>query len=490
MGKKSSHSKGNGPSDEAYEEKVRTAGLVLALLYLTSWTEGSGDYAALRSWRSYDWDALDALWDADLISGNRKNKSVWITREGEKTARQLVESLNLDTSALEVFMPPVPDVPKQGQKAYRLNVRFDFEKLSCWRELVVPAEYTFFDLHIVLQTLFNWLDYHVYNFELDIKERRFFLGEVRCFEPDFFDETCEWRGRELVDLENVTLEDVFERTDVVHYTYDWGDNWDLTILLLGTEEGYPSADPRCEKGAGDCPPDDVGGEGGFEDFLKVIADQDDPEHWHLVEWGEGQGFEHFDLGRINKRMPSWRRNKAIHLRNRAENELPANVIPFEDILASAPASTSTPETNAPADDEYEAYERACKEREMENDGYLREFGDWLKASGLKDATIRRHIDNVGFFLNVFLLREDAYPMQEGCSRLDEYFGYFFIYKCMWSTPGNIKTTAASIKKFYKCMRDAGRISEEDLRLVTETIKGNMAGWQDACRRFNDGSMFD
>ena len=36
-----------------------------------------------------------------------------------------------------------------------------------------------------------------------------------------------------------------------------------------------------------------------------------------------------------------------------------------------------------------------------------------------------------------------------------YPGYFFIRRCMCSTPSTVKGTAASIKKFYKCMLDHG-----------------------------------
>ena len=50
-------------------------------------------------------------------------------------------------------------------------------------------------------------------------------------------------------------------------------------------------------------------------------------------------------------------------------------------------------------------------------------------------------------------------MEEGISMLDEYLGNFFIRKCMWSTPANIKTNATSIKKFYKCMLEHGKIEK-------------------------------
>lgn len=47
--------------------------LTLALLYLTSWREHKD--SALRSWKSYDWDATDRLLETDLIFGNRGSLS-------------------------------------------------------------------------------------------------------------------------------------------------------------------------------------------------------------------------------------------------------------------------------------------------------------------------------------------------------------------------------------------------------------------------------
>ncbi|MGB8454484.1 MAG: hypothetical protein WCD89_19410 [Anaerocolumna sp.] len=88
--------------------------------------------------------------------------------------------------------------------------------------------------------------------------------------------------------------------------------------------------------------------------------------------------------------------------------------------------------------------------------------------------------------NEYLLREAPFKMQEGCgSKIDMFLGYFFIHKCMWSTPGTIKTTAASIKKFYKSMNNHGYVSKEEYNYLCTTIKENMEIWQDDCAAFNN-----
>lgn len=135
--------------------------------------------------------------------------------------------------------------------------------------------------------------------------------------------------------------------------------------------------------------------------------------------------------------------------------------------------------------DYEEYLKKCHEIQETNNQLLKLFAEGLEKSGLKDKTINRHLSNVDFFLNEFLIRVDALPMERGVFMLDDYLGNFFIRKCMWSTPGNIKTTATSIKKFYKCMLDQGKISKQDYEILCVCIKESMENWQYDCAVYND-----
>jgi hypothetical protein len=42
--------------------------------------------------------------------------------------------------------------------------------------------------------------------------------------------------------------------------------------------------PMCITGQGACPPDDVGGVPGFENFVQALADPAHPEHDELMSW--------------------------------------------------------------------------------------------------------------------------------------------------------------------------------------------------------------
>lgn len=111
---------------------------------------------------------------------------------------------------------------------------------------------------------------------------------------------------------------------------------------------------------------------------------------------------------------------------------------------------------------------------------------WLYRDYQK-KTICRHCNNVEFYLNTFSLREDANDYNFGCTSyaLNDFFGYFFIRKCMWSTPNTIKSTAASFKKFYAFMLSKKYITKEQYEELTSTIKDNMFFWQEECEDFNN-----
>ena len=137
------------------------------------------------------------------------------------------------------------------------------------------------------------------------------------------------------------------------------------------------------------------------------------------------------------------------------------------------------------------FETQCIEQRKINLKYLDLFREELEHAGLSGKTIQRHLSNMEFYLNTYLLHDEILPMEEGCKpeRLDEYFNWFFIRKCAWSTPASIKTTASSLKKFYKCMREKGYISEDAYSCLPDTFRYDMEDWQKDCAVYNKTGRF-
>lgn len=142
--------------------------------------------------------------------------------------------------------------------------------------------------------------------------------------------------------------------------------------------------------------------------------------------------------------------------------------------------------------EYEIYEKERDEMIKKNQVYLREFKKWLSDKGLVSKTISKHIANVDFYINEYLNYYEVTEMEEGCYDLSSFLGDWFIRKCMWSTASSVKTTAASIKKFYQCMLELGHIENNSYQELVEDIKENMDGWIETVEEYNNGdfSFFD
>ena len=123
-----------------------------------------------------------------------------------------------------------------------------------------------------------------------------------------------------------------------------------------------------------------------------------------------------------------------------------------------------------------------EEREIERDKIrainkplLQLFEDYLEESNLSKKTIKNHVSNADFYINEFLLYDDPNPMEDGCFMADSFFD-FFNYKCLWSSPTSVRGMGASLKKFYKCMLEHGKISKEYYEGFIDDIKEGMPYW--------------
>jgi len=153
-----------------------------------------------------------------------------------------------------------------------------------WRQIQVPGDYTFWDLHVAIQDAMGWTDSHLHAFEVDGPD----LVEVEIGIPDPDGEADVIPGWEL------KINTHFKAVgDHVNYEYDFGDSWIHSILLERLVESEPGvAYPSCIGGERKCPPEDCGGSMGFELFLEAIGDPGHEGHGEMLEWFGGE----FDAG--------------------------------------------------------------------------------------------------------------------------------------------------------------------------------------------------
>lgn len=141
-----------------------------------------------------------------------------------------------------------------------------------WREVEVATCISLKTLHAIIQAVFRWQDYHLWEFS---------LGKRRYGPPN----NDGW-GPVVADASKISLAHLLgPRRTTIHYLYDFGDSWEhrLTVSRIGAGDPDRSY-PRYVGGERNGPPEDCGGIPGFYDKLEAAADPRHPDHVEIKEW--------------------------------------------------------------------------------------------------------------------------------------------------------------------------------------------------------------
>jgi hypothetical protein len=91
------------------------------------------------------------------------------------------------------------------------------------------------------------------------------------------------------------------------YVYDFGDDWVHEVVLekvIAVNDVVKT--PICLGGERRCPPEDVGGVSGYQEFLEVIFDPKHEEYEHFVGWAGGHFVDKLDLKAANETLSRMR----------------------------------------------------------------------------------------------------------------------------------------------------------------------------------------
>ncbi len=182
---------------------------------------------------------------------------------------------------------------------YQLKVEIEMEKYEIWKRVLVPSTYSFRHLHKIIQTVFDWQNYHLHRFEakkVGAKEKYIVMDD----DPETL-EYLDFDRYDILQERFVALEDIFPDHEEVIYEYDFGDSWMHKITL---EKVIKSNLFRASllEGKGERPPEDVGGSWGYHEYKRVMANPDDPEYESMKMWSESQKERNFSCEQINDRL--------------------------------------------------------------------------------------------------------------------------------------------------------------------------------------------
>lgn len=182
---------------------------------------------------------------------------------------------------------PSPAPARRGRKPrprlLQLRITLADIEPPIWRLVRVPDAYTLHQLHRVIQLVFGWLDYHLYQFE---------VGGRRYEEPL---EEAEHEDSTAVRMSDLAL----ARGARFTYIYDFGDYWVHEIQVEGIHIATPTDEqpelPVLLGGERAGPPEDCGGPHGYPELLQALADADHPEHGEYRLWAGDYDPERFDV---------------------------------------------------------------------------------------------------------------------------------------------------------------------------------------------------
>lgn len=159
----------------------------------------------------------------------------------------------------------------------------------------MPITFTLYDLHLVIQAAMGWTNSHLHGFFIDTTL--------------YVDKEAEWEEGVDYDYEDerlVVVKSLFTKLPKqITYTYDFGDSWDHEIKFERYIDLKTNA-PICVGGVGACPLEDVGGMGGYDEFLAAVGHPNTKANHEILD-SYGYGDEHegifdpnaFDIDEVN-----------------------------------------------------------------------------------------------------------------------------------------------------------------------------------------------
>ena len=170
-----------------------------------------------------------------------------------------------------------------GLKVMQFKSELNIIRPPIWRRILVPDDYSFWDLHVAIQDAMGWKDYHLHEFQIT-DPRTGSLFKLGIPDDEILDDP------QVLPSWEIAIAELFSTANnQANYIYDFGDWWEHTVYfedVLGVQADIDY--PTCIEGARACPPEDSGGPMGYQLFLEALADPNHESHQLYKEWIGGE----------------------------------------------------------------------------------------------------------------------------------------------------------------------------------------------------------
>ena len=120
----------------------------------------------------------------------------------------------------------------------------------------------------------------------------------------------------------------------------------------------------------------------------------------------------------------------------------------------------------------ETYEQRLQAIRQANQPLLEGFEHWLRQSGLREPTMRDHIDNLLLFEHYLLLYDYSLRRLDEATDSEVYWflADWFPRKALWASVSSMTVYLATFKKFFKWMGETSLVSPQVVADVLSTLK--------------------
>jgi hypothetical protein len=194
-----------------------------------------------------------------------------------------------------------------GERIYQFKIALLGINPTIWRR-IQTKDCKLDRLHSHIQLALGWENCHLHHFKIDGK---------RYGDPDLLgDEVEPYDGESSLDLKISAIVPKSGERFSFGYEYDYGDSWEHEIIFEGclvAEKGVRY--PICMEGERACPPEDVGGTYGYEEYLQAMANPEHEEHEEWLRWRGPFDPEKFDpvaaTRKMRRGLPDWRKMEGV-----------------------------------------------------------------------------------------------------------------------------------------------------------------------------------
>ena len=163
-----------------------------------------------------------------------------------------------------------------SERVFQFKITLKQIKPPIWRRIQVK-DCTLDELHEHIQTAMGWTNSHLHQFK---------IGGVIYGDPELL---CEGFGEDpIVNSPQTKVSKIVPKGGKrfqFDYEYDFGDGWEHEIMFEGCLQAEKETRyPICLEGGRACPPEDVGGTYGYQEYLEALADPKHEQHKEFMEW--------------------------------------------------------------------------------------------------------------------------------------------------------------------------------------------------------------